>query len=174
MDEAQKMLLSWKAKKREAKKREASEAIRAEFANMDTAQLALIALAGILKINGIKTDSPLFTHHQSPTEFAISQIEKFGEQETDGQSAEVQKCWVETYKAEHLFAIDKRTDGNRKDHAELVFGVDPCELTNQQWEAREKLAHRIKDRGGFEANFTAEKILAMQGDRLEFALPENY
>jgi hypothetical protein len=174
MDEAQKILLSWKAKKRHAQKKADNAATLAELDNMTTEQVALIALAAVLKINDIRTDEPLFSHHQSPTERAISTLERFGEPEQDGQSAEINKCWIETYKAEHLFAIDKRTDGNRKDHAELIFGVDPCELTDDQWKAREKLASKIANDGHRNARYNAEKLLAMQGDRLEFAQPENY
>ena len=160
MTDANTIMQQWKAKSQATKRAEL-------FADCDTEGLALVLLQLIAKANNLKLDGSLFKPAKpSPTQLASLTYELFGNPAPEGQSREVQECYAEAYRQGHQFCVDsERNRAHRPDVEEVVFGVDPCELTEDQWLAREDKAAKLRERGD---TYTADKILAMQGDRLSF------
>jgi len=160
--EAHEILSQWKAKK-------AAQSSEALLKDCSTEGLALVLLSAICRINNLELSETLFPSNQpSPTAHAALTFELYGQPVSDGQSKEVQACWIEAYRKEYSFAIGdgKEDHGILEDEAETITGIDPCELSNDQLESREKLAAKLSDRG---KRYEASKLLAMQGDRLTFA-----
>lgn len=162
MEAHEEILAQWEAKK-------AATQRAALLADCDTEGLALVALAAILKINNIPLDGDLFKQEQpSPTAHAINTIRLFGKPQEEGQSREVSALYEEAYRQNWQFCVDsERNRAHRPDVEEVVFGIDPCELTNAQLESREQLAAKLVDRGD---RYTADRLLAMHGDRISYSV----
>jgi hypothetical protein len=163
--EADQILNQWKAER-------TAKARKLLLEDCDTEGLALVLLASILRINEIPVDGSLFKSEQpSPTARAALTFELYGQPEAEGQSQEIQECWQEAYRQEWTFATGdgREQHGTQADAEEMLFGVDPAELTNAQLESRERLAAKLTDRG---QTHKAAQVLAMQGDRITFSNPE--
>lgn len=164
--EADEILSRWQAKKAATARAELLE-------ECDTEGLALVALAAILKINNIPLDGDLFQQEQvSPTQLAVNTIRLYGKPTEEGQSREVSALYAEAYRQGWQFCTDDREKkrGHRKEVEEIVWGIDPCELTDAQLESREALAAKLADSG---KRYDADRLLAMQGDRLPaYIVPE--
>lgn len=160
MTEADKIMQQWKAKSQATKRAEL-------LADCDTEGLALVLLQLIAKANKLEFDGSLFKPAKpSPTHLASLTYELFGNPAPEGQSKEVQECYAEAYRQGYQFCVDsERNRAHRPDTEEVIFGVDPCELTEDQWLAREDKAAKLRAIGD---DYNASKILAMQGDRLTF------
>ena len=160
--EADEILTQWQAQR-------AATQRTALLEECDTEGLALVALAAILKLNGLPLDGDLFQQEQpSPTAHAVNTIRLFGKPQEDGQSREVSALYEEAYRQNWQFCVDsERNRAHRPEVEEVVFGVDPCELSNAQLESREALAAKLADRGN---RYDADRLLAMHGDRISYSV----